>query len=319
MLSSTPLLLSTALATTLATTLATVLTGQSIVGPAPVSEPPSDPTAPVLQRPSSVASTSDAAPLEAPASEAPTSEAPQPGAATAETPAPSTATPDLPSSGLPPPEPSFEAPMTPAPPTVVPSANPPDYAFGYPGDWSAPPPYLEAPPRRGKGLMGSGVVVLGGAGLLAATLWIVAPFSPRPTPYVASGIGIAAAGVAAGVPMVVLGSRRMTEFSVWHRRENQPATPHHGVTFMAAGGAITALGITVLAIAGSDPDNFDVELGLIGSGGVAAGTASLITGIVLHRRYRAWEQGYVRPQSRLSLPGFRILRGGAGLSWSGRF
>ena len=166
-------------------------------------------------------------------------------------------------------------------------------------------------------MFGGGIVVVGGGALAGYVIAALSWSARRPIPGYIAGAAVGVGAAATGAAMIVVGSRRMKTFNAWYQREKHPWVPSHGVTVMAAGGATMAASLPILALS-TGPAGTDTIGVMFGGMTLAVGSALMLTGGLLHRRYRDWDANYLR-RPRLSLPAPHPMPGGGGLAWSGRF
>ncbi|MFO7564755.1 MAG: hypothetical protein R6X02_19075 [Enhygromyxa sp.] len=185
----------------------------------------------------------------------------------------------------------------------------------------APPPVRYVDSRRP--LPGTGLIVLGAFGMGASgVMMITAMTGPgwidldRRRAAIIGGLSLPVGLASMG--MVLGGSRANDRYVKWAKR-NAITPPRSGNGVVVVGAAVTMIGVAGIAggvqTAVTDPTPSRGNWAVVGiSGGITAfGLAILGSGLNLRSKFAAWERGAALQ------PGMMTLRGGGGLTLSGRF
>lgn len=180
-------------------------------------------------------------------------------------------------------------------------------------------PSIDSPrPRPGTGLVALGALSLAGS----ATLVIAGLAGPgwldvsRRDAAIMGGLSLPAALM--GSTLVITGAQVNRRYKQWADR-NAVTPPRIGNGLIVTGAAVTSVGVAGLglsvqrAIVDNNPTLGDWALVGVSGAVSTIGMAILINGMLTRSKFAAWESAaYLQP-------GTMALRGGAGLSLSGRF
>lgn len=121
-----------------------------------------------------------------------------------------------------------------------------------------------------------------------------------------------------GTTMVITGAKVNRRYNQWADR-NQISPPRTGNGIIVGGAAVTVVGLAGLGVstqrAITNPDRERSDWILVGISGAVStiGIVVLVNGMLTRSKFVAWER------AAYLTPGTMALRGGAGLSLSGRF
>lgn len=209
--------------------------------------------------------------------------------------------------------PAPELEVAPPPPKAeLPAAAP--TADAYPSDHRKD---LGRRPRSGNGLMAMGGLTLAGSSLMTMTAiggpgWL--GWDRRTAALVGAGsIPVALVGLG----MVLGGSKSHRRYAAWQRR-NGLSAPSPGSGLLVAGTSVTLVGVGAMAFGAQraleDRGSARDEWALVGVAGVGTvvGVLLFAGGVTTRSKFLRWER-------RTLAPGPMALRGGGGLTLTGRF
>lgn len=173
-------------------------------------------------------------------------------------------------------------------------------------------------PRPGTGLIALGALGMG----LSASMVIGAMAGPgwadvgQREAAIVGGLSLPVGLI--GTTMVITGAQVNRRYTQWADR-NAVYPPRTGNGLIVAGASVTIAGLAALgvstqrAITNVSPDRGDWALVGISGAVATMGMVVLVNGMLTRSKFVAWERAaYLQP-------GTMALRGGAGLSFSGRF
>lgn len=172
-------------------------------------------------------------------------------------------------------------------------------------------------------MVGTGLIVFGALGIGASAVMMISGLAGPGWADLSRRDGAILGGLSlpiglASMGMVVGGSRANQEYRRWAER-NSVTPPSSGNGILVGGAAMTTLGVAGIGggiqLAITDPTPSRSNWAIVGVSGVvtALGLVVLSTGMITRSKYAAWER------TASLQPGPMALRGGAGLSLSGRF
>lgn len=172
-------------------------------------------------------------------------------------------------------------------------------------------------------MVGTGLIVLGALGMSASTVMIIAGMTgpgwadlSRRDSAIIGGLSLPVGLASLG--MVLGGSQANNKYQQWGERNGvTPPRPGNGV--LVGGAAVTMLGVAGIGggiqLALTDDTPSRGNWAVVGASGAitAIGLVILANGMITRSKFAAWERGAALQ------PGTMALRGGAGLTLSGRF
>ena len=170
---------------------------------------------------------------------------------------------------------------------------------------------------------GSGLIALGAVGLGASAIMVITALAgpgwgdlEKRDAAIVGGLSLPV--TLASMGMVIGGTKAHRKYDSWAERNSvSPPAPGNGI--IVGGAAVTLAGVVGIGagtqFAITDPTPSRGNWAIVAASGAitAVGLAILANGMVTRSKFAAWERGaYLTP-------GTMALKGGAGLSLSGRF